>query len=137
MSQTRERQLLKAGPNNHLGPRRRTELATMPKDPTAPFQYKLITKQRAFLFAYAAMNSVSAAAKKLGMSPATHHCWMRQDEEYKTAFLMEAVPMADQQLQDKAVKLGFEGWKDPIFYEGKKVGNKFAHDSALAVMLLK
>jgi len=129
---------LSKAPIKRRGPTRlRADLAVLPADPKAPFQFALTPKQRAFLTVFTSNNSVTKSALKIGISPITHHCWMRQDVEYAKAFTEEAIPAAAQYIQDRATKLAFEGWHDGVYFEGRKIGKKWQHDSQLAVTLLK
>ncbi len=79
-------------------------------------------RARAFLAAYRRTCNITKSAKLAGIKPRRHYVWLEKSPEYKAAF-ERAKPIAAQYLEDKAIEGATDGWLEPIFYQGKKVGS--------------
>ena len=79
-------------------------------------------RARAFLAAYRRTCNITKSAKLAGVKPRRHYVWLEKSPEYKAAF-ERAKPIAAQYLEDKAIEGATDGWLEPIFYQGKKVGS--------------
>ncbi len=78
---------------------------------------QLTPKQRAFLKAFAVCCSVTKAAAAAGISKTTHYAWLKESERYREAYAL-AEPMAVDALEDEAVRRAFEGYDEPVVYQG-------------------
>ena len=105
-------------------------MSNKPKDET------LQPKKRAFLAALVeAGGSITRAAEATRMSRQRHYEWLREDPEYATAF-GEAEIVAAHRLEDEARRRGFEGVQEPIYQNGRQVGQITRYSDTLLIFLL-
>lgn len=93
-------------------------------------------KQSAFLKAFAETANLTRAAKAAKIDRAMHYRWLDGDELYKTAFA-EARKLANQTLEDEAVRRAREGTIRPVFYQGELCGEYFEYSDTLLMFLLR
>lgn len=97
----------------------------MPKQRLSKTEYKdqqdtdRITRQAAFLDAYAACGNISAACKALGISRQTEHMW-RKLPEYRKLF-MDAHEAAADALEAEARRRAVDGVSKLVLYKGEPV----------------
>lgn len=84
--------------------------------PDKPRRRRARGKRNAFLAAYSACASITAAAEACGIHRATHYEWM-EDRDYAARFEI-ARDIAAQRLEDEAVRRAFEGVFEPVVYQG-------------------
>lgn len=92
-------------------------------------------KVRAFLAAYRRTCNITQAAKAAGIDPRRHYAWLNL-EGYKELF-RKATVVAGDYLEGVAVERATLGWKEPIYYQGKRVGYVRRFDSGLLQFLLR
>lgn len=92
-------------------------------------------RQRLFLLAYATHCSITAAADAAAITRVTHYDWLRKDPTYAAAF-NEIRQMAADMLEDVVVDRAVNGWKEPVFQNGGKVGEITKYDSTLLIFRL-
>lgn len=92
-----------------------------PKD--AVFCHKLTLNQRRFLRAFIRTANVTKSCQSAGLiSVQPHYYWLKNSEAYRAAF-EAAKPIAAQHLEDVATQRADEGWLEPVFQGGRKVGH--------------
>lgn len=82
------------------------------------------------------LGTVSAAARKMGLSRQAHYFWMHEDDAYRMAY-QRAREMANDLIEEEAYRRGVEGEEVEIYYKGAKVGTKRVYSDALLAILLK
>lgn len=93
-------------------------------------------KKRAFLTAYAEVGTITQAAKTAGIDRGTHYLWMEKDPEYVQAFAA-AHEQACDSLEQEARRRAVEGWREPVYQQGAKVGEKRRYSDTLLIFLMK
>ncbi len=99
-------------------------------------QQAKIRRQNKFLAAFAETGTIAAAAKAARIPRRRHHTWLERDEDYVERFV-EAQEIAGEKLEEEARRRAVEGWTEPVFYEGIKVGDKPKYSDRLLETLLK
>jgi hypothetical protein len=97
---------------------------------------QLQARQRAFLAAYAKLFNISRAAELAGVGRRCHYDWLRDDPEYAERFEDARQAFIDE-LEEEAYRRAVEGWDEPVFYEGVKVGAKRKYSDNLLMFRLK
>jgi len=92
-------------------------------------------RQDTFLAAYSEAGTIGSAAKAARINRRLHFKWM-EDPEYAERFC-EAQEQAHDKLESEARRRAVEGWTEPVFYEGEKVGEKPKYSDNLLSFLLK
>jgi hypothetical protein len=95
-----------------------------------------VIKARAFLAAYRATCNITRSAKLAGISARRHYAWLERYPKYRAAF-ERAGPMAAEALEDRVKAGAFDGWKEPVFYQGVKCGQVTRFDLGGRQMLLR
>ena len=85
-----------------------------PKPPDA----RGLSKKPAFLAAYVATASVTAAAAAAKVDRTLHYLWLREDDAYAKEFAAAQLEAA-QVLEDEAVRRAHEGIDEPLVYQGQ------------------
>ena len=99
--------------------------------------YRLINdkKKNDFLMTYIRCGSISKAARKCKIDRTTHYQWMK-NEKYAQAF-EKARQHAGDLLEEEAYRRAVEGYSQPIYYKGEKVGSKKVYSDYLLAELLR
>lgn len=106
------------------------------KEGPPPFHAELGNpRQVAFLAAYAVCGKICNAAKASGISPATHHEWMKS-EAYREQFQNARIHFAEV-LESEADRRAYDGWLEPVFHQGVLVGHKRKYSDNLLMFRLK
>jgi len=106
-----------------------------------PKKTETFLKQRAFLAAYAATASVSAAATAARVMRSQHYRWLEQ-EEYRRAW-DDTQEEAAQTVEDEAIRRAVNGVKRPVLYKGapvktgRRILYEYTYSDTLMVALLK
>lgn len=92
-------------------------------------------KQKKFLDAFVQLGTVLHAARAAKIHVATHKKWLATDEKYATKFAEYQDLMADT-LEREAFRRAHDGFLEPVYQRGEKVGHvrKFS-DSLMAKLL--
>lgn len=93
----------------------------MAKKKTAPkkrTQKRSVNKKPAFLRAFIASASLTAAAEAVGIDRSIHYDWLAKDAEYAKAFEQARIE-AGQTLEDDAVHWARIGVFEPLVYQGR------------------
>lgn len=100
--------------------------------------YKFIRakEKNKFLNWVVELGTVSAAARKMGLSRQAHYFWMHEDSDYRRAY-QRAREMANDLIEEEAYRRGVEGEEVEIYYKGEKVGTKKVYSDTLLAILLK
>jgi len=100
--------------------------------------YKFIRakEKNKFLNWVVELGTVSAAARKMGLSRQAHYFWMHEDSDYRRAY-QRAREMANDLIEEEAYRRGVEGEDVEIYYKGEKVGTKKVYSDTLLAILLK
>lgn len=110
-----------------------------PKNPKAN---ETFLKKRAFIAAYAATVSVSAAAAAAKVPRTEHYRWLLTDEVYRNSW-EQTQEEAAQTLEDEAVRRAKEGVKRPVLYKGapvktgRRILYEYDYSDTLLLALLK
>ncbi len=75
-------------------------------------------KKRAFLDAYAAVGTITHAAKVAGIHRRSHYSWLEVDREYALAVDHAREEAADT-LEAAARRRAIEGVEEPVFHKGE------------------
>jgi hypothetical protein len=75
-------------------------------------------KKAAFLRAFAKNGSITISARFAGIDRTTHYEWVAKDANYKAAFEMTVLMVADA-MKDEFVRLSRDGVFKPAIYKGK------------------
>lgn len=103
--------------------------------PTADAQDSAQRKKR-FLAAYAQRGNISQAAKAAGVPRRTIYGWREHDEGFVLALAeatLEANDAVDLEIRRRAV----EGWNDPVYQMGVRVGSVRKYSDVLLIFLAK
>jgi argininosuccinate synthase len=102
---------------------------------------KTFLRQRAFIAAYAATASMTAAAKAAHVSRQQHYHWLEQDA-YRKAW-EDTQEQAAQTAEDEAVRRAIAGVKRPVLYKGlpvktgRRILYEYQYSDTLLLALLK
>lgn len=101
-----------------------------------PRRRRCAFRQAAFLAAFRTTACVSTAAKAAQIGRRRHYHWLKEDADYRLAFerVKEETIGA---LEDEAVRRAYEGWLEPVFYQGRQCGTKRRYSDKLLMFLLK
>lgn len=105
-------------------------------DPETGRELNLTPLQRAFLSAFAVSGVVATASKSAGCSPQRHYVAMRTNEDYRLAYDLVYKQACDA-LEAEARRRALEGWDEPVFQQGMKVGVKRKYSDVLMIFLMK
>lgn len=89
-----------------------------------------------FLESLSENGNVTLACKRAGLPRATAYNWFNNDEEFATEW-EKSVEMGVDALEDEAIRRGFEGYEEPVFYQGKKVADVRRYSDTLLIFMLK
>jgi hypothetical protein len=95
-----------------------------------------LARQRAFLAVYRKTACISIASWAAKIGRRRHYHWLERDPDYVQAF-KEASQWAFDELRDEAVRRGVEGWLEPVYYKGRKIGAKRRYSDKLLMCLLE
>jgi hypothetical protein len=93
-------------------------------------------KKQAFLSAFEACGSVTAAARAARITRACHYLWLQTDAQYALVFGQSKM-IAGDVLEDEAVRRAVEGWEEPVYYQGNKVGSVTRYSDGMLQFLLR
>lgn len=93
-------------------------------------------KKASFLAAYAECGVIRLAAKSSEASARSHYRWMADDRDYVTAF-EEAQRKSCKALEEEARRRAVDGWDEPVYQNGKKVGTRRRYSDTLLIFLMK
>jgi len=96
---------------------------------------RLSNNQKAFLFQYARIGTVTHAAEAAGVGRRQHYDWLK-DADYAAAF-EQANREACDVLEQEARRRATEGWDEPVFHEGGQCGVKRKFSDTLLIFLMK
>ena len=80
--------------------------------------------------------NVKAACKLAGVSRSAAYAWRDQDEDFRRAW-DTAMKLGTAALEDEAARRAFEGFDEPVFYQGTQCGVIRKYSDTLATFLLK
>ena len=63
--------------------------------------------------------NVKAACKRVGVSRSAAYAWRNEDEEFRRAW-DTAMELGIAALEDEAARRAFEGFDEPVFYQGRR-----------------
>lgn len=92
--------------------------------------------QAKFLAAFAECAVISWAANKAGVSRRTVYNWIDDDPNFKTAY-DETLQEANDAIRAEIWRRGVQGWDEPQFQRGVRVGTVRKYDAALLMFLAK
>lgn len=93
-------------------------------------------RKKLFLEAYAEAGTISAAAREAGVDRSTHYRWLEADLAYGAAFAL-AHERAVDSLEAELIRRGRDGYDEPVFQGGKKVGEVRKYSDACLIFALK
>ncbi|HOJ85211.1 MAG TPA: hypothetical protein PKY23_10960 [Bacillota bacterium] len=100
-------------------------------------EFDINPRQRAFLAAYVeSCGQLQTALKAACVASYTYYSHWRKDPEFMKA-LQAAKDLAAEFLLDAATKRAAEGYEEPVFYRGKKIGTIPRYSDQLMALLLK
>jgi len=100
--------------------------------PTAP----TAQLKKDFLTHYAQLCVLGEAAAAAGVSRSAVRHWREHDPEFEAEF--ESVQQGiTEKLEKEAIRRAYEGWNEPVFQGGKKVGIIRKFSDTLLIFLLK
>ena len=76
------------------------------------------------------------AAKKAGISRASHYRWISQHDEYRKVWT-RTQHLAREYLESELVSRATKGWLEPVYYQGAKVGSVRRYDGSTGMALLR
>lgn len=76
-----------------------------------------VSKQDAFIGAFVACASITKAAAAVPIDRSLHYRWLVEDPEYFKRF-EAARKQAGEALEDEAVRRAYEGYDEPVVYQG-------------------
>ncbi len=98
-------------------------------------QNSTTTKQGLFLAAYAECGNISKAAEIAICARDSHYKWLKNDPAYEALFC-EAQEKANDKLLAEARRRAAEGWLEPVYHQGVRVGAKRRYSDKLMLALL-
>jgi hypothetical protein len=105
-------------------------------DEKKPSQDRTVIRAKAFLKAYRATCSVTKSAQIAGINPRRHYTWLEKYPAYRRAF-ERAKEQAAEALEDRVKEGAFDGWLEPVFYQGVPCGAVRRFDLGGRQMLLR
>jgi hypothetical protein len=105
-------------------------------DEKKPSQDRTVIRARAFLKAYRVTCSVTKSAQIAGINSRRHYTWLEKYPAYRRAFERAKIQAAEA-LEDKVKEGAFDGWLEPIFYQGVACGAVRRFDLGGRQMLLR
>lgn len=106
------------------------------RGPTNRTDHARVRARKAFLKRLAETCNVSEASRAAGIARSTAHDWKAADADFSKQW-DEAIEVARDELEAEARRRAVDGWKEPVFQQGKKVGTIQRYDSRLLEILLK
>lgn len=100
-----------------------------------PVTVRTDEKEMAFLAVLAMTCSVSRACDAIGISRTTAYLW-RDDEEFAQRW-EKARAIGVEALEDEAARRGHEGWEEPVYQGGERVGTVRKYSDQLLMFMLK
>ncbi len=101
-----------------------------------PKAHKGISKQQAFLAAFAACASVTRAAAAVKIQRGLHYRWLNDDPSYAPAFTQASL-QAGQTLVDEGVRRAYQGITKAVYWQGEQVDTEFEWSDTLLMFLIK
>lgn len=92
--------------------------------------------QDRFFVALSATCNVTASAAEVGMSRQYMHQLRREDKAFAKRW-EDAIEQATDALEAEARRRAIDGFKRPIFFQGKQVGSETLYSDPLMITLLK
>lgn len=108
----------------------------MEKVPVHYLSARRTGSQRAFLEAYRTCGNISFAASQVGIHRKQHYRWTQADPEYAAAW-REAQEDAADHLEKEAWRRAVEGVPEPVYQQGRQVGEVRRFSDHLLMFLLK
>src|SRR5215467_991380 len=93
-------------------------------------------RQKIFMQAYADTCNIMAAAKKAGITRATHYRWLDEEPEYRDIYTRTR-HHAREYLESELVSRATKGWLEPVFYQGTRCGSVRRFDGSTGMALLR
>ena len=93
-------------------------------------------RQTRFLKAFAEHATVSSGAAVVGIGRRTHYDWLEKDEAYAARFA-DADADVTEALEAEARRRAQVGVEEPVYYQGKVVGQTRRFSDLLLIFLLK
>lgn len=109
----------------------------MPADPAKRAEYYRKTKA-AFLVEYEKRRHVIRAARAVKVDPVTIYYWAKKDPEFQQKWddVKEIVRnLRNDEIRDELKRRGIEGWIEPVFQGGKRVGSYRKYSDVCLVKL--
>lgn len=95
-----------------------------------------LARARAFLAAFRQTCNITGSAKAARISPRQHYRWLEKYPKYAAAF-KRATVIAAGHLESVAIERATTGWKEPVYYQGKRCGTVRRFDGGLMHTLLR
>ena len=95
-----------------------------------------LTHKKAFLADLSSYGNVSRAAEKSGVSRQYWYRMRSEDAAFSESW-DKALEIGTEALEDEAKRRAYEGWDEPVFYEGVECGTKRKFSDTLLIVLLK
>lgn len=89
-----------------------------------------------FLAALATCGNVTQSARQVGICRISVYKRLEDDPEFRKAF-DRARQLGGEGLEDEARRRGYEGWDEPVFYQGDLVDHVAKFSDTLLIFLLK
>jgi Homeodomain-like domain len=102
----------------------------------APTAQDPAQRKKRFLAAYARRGNISQAAKAAGVPRRTVYEWREHDEAFVLA-LAEAEIEAKDAVELEIRRRAIEGWNDPVYQMGVRVGSIRKYSDVLLIFLAK
>jgi hypothetical protein len=106
------------------------------RGPTARTDRERARARQKFLKRLAETCNVSEASRVAGIARSTAHDWRGANGEFAKAW-DEAIEQARDALEAEARRRAVEGWNEPVYQQGKKVGTIRRYSDRMLEVLLK
>lgn len=93
-------------------------------------------KQKKFLAAFAKLGVITGATEIANVARTDHYRWMKDDPDYPAKFEASYEQAVDS-LEQEAIRRARDGWIEPVFQGGKKVGEIRKRSDVLLIFMLK
>lgn len=93
-------------------------------------------KQEAFLKAFIEHGTLTHAARAMGLARGLHNKWMASDPTYPERYALAQEAVADK-LEKEAMRRAHDGVKEPVYYQGERVGYVRKYSDQLMGLLLR
>ena len=113
-----------------------SELFEVPRLEDDPGWYRLSPLQQRFLNALSRHQSVTAAAKSIGVKRSAMYAVRRRNEDFKQFWELAIADRGDM-LEDEALRRAVKGVEEPVFYMGAVCGYKRVYSDSLLTRLLE